>query len=45
GDVAACYADPGLAATMLGWRATRTLTQMCIDGWRWQEMNPHGYTS
>jgi UDP-glucose 4-epimerase len=45
GDVAACYADPGLAATMLGWRATRTLTQMCIDGWRWQETNPHGYTS
>ena len=45
GDVAACYADPAAAATLLGWRATRTLNQMCIDGWRWQEMNPHGYTS
>ena len=45
GDVAACYADPAAAATLLGWRATRTLNQMCADGWRWQEKNPHGYTS
>lgn len=45
GDVAACYADPSAAATLLGWRATRTLTDMCVDGWRWQEMNPHGYSS
>ncbi|MFM8900138.1 MAG: UDP-glucose 4-epimerase GalE [Burkholderiales bacterium] len=45
GDVAACYADPSLAATMLGWRATRSLNQMCQDGWRWQTMNPHGYSS
>jgi UDP-glucose 4-epimerase len=45
GDVAACYADPAAAATLLDWRATRTLSQMCVDGWRWQEMNPHGYTS
>ncbi|XVJ68866.1 MAG: UDP-glucose 4-epimerase GalE [Rhizobacter sp.] len=45
GDVAACYADPAAAATLLGWRATRTLSDMCVDGWRWQEMNPHGYTS
>jgi UDP-glucose 4-epimerase len=45
GDVAACYADPAAAATLLGWRATRSLNQMCQDGWRWQTMNPHGYTS
>lgn len=36
GDVAACYADPALAASLLGWRATRTVQDMCRDAWRWQ---------
>lgn len=36
GDIAACYADPGLAETVLGWRATRGLDAMCADTWRWQ---------
>lgn len=36
GDVASCYADPGLAEHLLGWRAERTLAQMCADTWRWQ---------
>jgi UDP-glucose 4-epimerase len=43
GDVAACYADPSLAARLLGWRAERDLLQMCRDAWRWQSMNPDGY--
>lgn len=43
GDVAQCWADPALAQTLLGWRASRTLEQMCQDAWRWQEANPHGY--
>jgi len=43
GDIAACYADPSLAATELGWRATRSLGDMCEDGWRWQQMNLKGY--
>ena len=43
GDVAACYADPELAARLLGWRAERGLEQMCRDAWRWQSMNPNGY--
>jgi UDP-glucose 4-epimerase len=30
---------------MLGWRATRTLTEMCADHWRWQSTNPDGYRS
>jgi UDP-glucose 4-epimerase len=45
GDVAACYADPRLAHERLGWQATRSLQEMCADSWRWQEMNPNGYTS
>lgn len=43
GDVAACYADPARAASLLGWTATRNLQTMCEDAWRWQSMNPKGY--
>ena len=43
GDVAACYADPTLAADLLEWKSTKSLTQMCADHWRWQLNNPNGY--
>jgi UDP-glucose 4-epimerase len=43
GDIATCYADPALAARMLGWQAERGLQQMCADAWRWQQNNPNGY--
>jgi UDP-glucose 4-epimerase len=43
GDIAAYWADPSLAARELGWRATRSLEDMCRDAWRWQSMNPAGY--
>ena len=43
GDVAACWADPSLAARLLGWRAIRDLPAMCEDSWRWQSSNPDGY--
>ena len=43
GDVVAAWADPGLAESLLGWRATRSLTEMCADHWRWQSANPDGY--
>lgn len=36
GDVAECWADPGKAAALLGWRAHRDLARMCADAWRWQ---------
>ena len=44
GDIAACYADPALALSLLGWRAERGLDAMCADAWRWQSHNPQGYT-
>lgn len=43
GDIASCYADAGLAQSLLGWKATRDLDAMCADAWRWQNMNPVGY--
>jgi UDP-glucose 4-epimerase len=36
GDIAICYADPASAMQLLGWRATKTLAEMCSDHWRWQ---------
>jgi len=43
GDVDACYADPSTAEQTMGWRATRTLADMCADSWRWQSLNPLGF--
>jgi UDP-glucose 4-epimerase len=43
GDVATCFADAGVAARELGWRARLTLDDMCRDSWRWQSLNPAGY--
>lgn len=45
GDVAACYADPELAQTELGWRAEYDLARMCEDAWRWQSNFPDGFPS
>ena len=43
GDVAVCYADPEKSARLLGWKAEKTLVDMCRDSWRWQSQNPQGY--
>ena len=31
GDIAKCYANPSFAKKALGWEATRTIDNMCID--------------
>jgi UDP-glucose 4-epimerase len=43
GDAPTVYADPTLAAELLGWRAERTLGDMARDHWNWQRSNPNGY--
>lgn len=43
GDVAQCYADPSLAYKMIGFKATKTLDDMCRDSLNWQLKNPNGY--
>ena len=44
GDIAKCYADPSYAKEVLGWEAEKNLEQMCEDSWRWQSMNPNGFS-
>lgn len=43
GDIGICFADPGKAWEVLGWKAERTLEDMCRDSWNWQKNNPDGY--
>lgn len=43
GDLAAFWADASRAEAELGWRAERSIEEMCADTWRWQSANPRGY--
>jgi UDP-glucose 4-epimerase len=43
GDAAAVWAEPARAAELLGWRAERTIEDMCADHWRFQQAHPAGY--
>ena len=43
GDIDECYADPELAYELLGFKAEKTLEDMCRDAMRWQTQNPDGY--
>ncbi len=43
GDIDACYADPTYAYEVLGFKAEKTLDDMCRDAMRWQTKNPNGY--
>jgi UDP-glucose 4-epimerase len=44
GDVAINYADASKALSLLGWKASRNLETMCADAWKWQSLNPEGYS-
>jgi len=43
GDIAQCYANPDYAFKLLGFKAEKTLDDMCKDSWNWQKNNPNGY--
>ncbi len=45
GDIAECYADATKSRELLGWKAEKSLEDMCRDSWRWQSKNPNGYDS
>lgn len=43
GDLPEYFANPKKANEVLGWKADKTLEDMCRDSWRWQSKNPDGY--
>jgi len=43
GDLAECWANTDKALKLLGWKAERSLEDMCQDAWNWQKKNPNGY--
>ncbi|HDM8202226.1 TPA: UDP-glucose 4-epimerase GalE [Vibrio harveyi] len=44
GDIAECWASTEKAERDLGWKATRSVTEMTADTWKWQSNNPQGYS-
>jgi UDP-glucose 4-epimerase len=44
GDLPVSYSDPSKARQELGWTAQWGIDEMCADSWRWQSMNPNGYS-
>ncbi len=43
GDVSSLVASNSLAKSLLQWTPKISLEQACLDGWKWQSLNPHGY--
>ena len=43
GDIAACWSDPSRAERVLGWKAEKSIEDMCRDSWNWKKNNPNGY--
>ena len=43
GDVCSLIANNNLALSTLQWSPKRNLEDMCINGWKWQSLNPKGY--
>lgn len=44
GDAAISVADASYANKRLGWRASRDIHHICNDAWRWQKLNPLGFS-
>ena len=44
GDQPVSFADVAKAERELGWRAERTIDNMCVDHWHWQRTHPDGYS-
>lgn len=43
GDTDRLVADNSLALKDLNWKPTKTIEDMCRDGWKWKKLNPNGY--
>lgn len=45
GDIDKVVADASKAYQELGWKAKYNLNDMCLSNWKWQLINPNGYSS
>ena len=43
GDIAIRIASNKLAYEILHWKPEKNISQMCIDGWKWQKLNHKGH--
>ncbi len=43
GDVPILVANNQKVLSTLDWHPKKTIEEMCLDGWRWQKLNPNGY--
>ena len=43
GDIAEICADATYAKNLLKWEAKFDLNRMCLDVWKWKNINPNGY--
>ena len=43
GDVSVLIGSAKKAESLLNWKSKKSLEDMCIDGWKWQSLNPYGY--
>ena len=43
GDISEICADPTYAKNLLKWEARFDLNRMCLDVWKWKNINPDGY--
>ncbi|MBO4388965.1 MAG: UDP-glucose 4-epimerase GalE [Spirochaetales bacterium] len=44
GDLPVVYSNPDKARRMLGFETQKDLKDMCADCWRWQSLNPRGFS-
>ena len=44
GDIAFVVANNSLAKSILNWKPTRNIEEICINGWNWQQKNPKGFS-
>ncbi|MDC3089401.1 UDP-glucose 4-epimerase GalE [Prochlorococcus sp. AH-716-N03] len=43
GDVAQIIADTKKVNSILNWRPKKNIADMCLDGFKWQKLNPKGF--
>ncbi|KAH7644106.1 udp-glucose 4-epimerase-like protein 1 [Dermatophagoides farinae] len=43
GDLAILFANVNVAKERLGWKARKTIDEMCSSTWNWQSKNPNGF--